>query len=52
MYKEIIAFICFKTGRPACSQTRLDQAAALREEMTIAAELKDYLTLYAYSIVE
>jgi malate synthase len=50
--KEIIGFIRSKTGEPAYSQTRFDQAASLFEEMTIATELKDFLTLDAYFMLE
>jgi malate synthase len=50
--QQIIGSMHSKTGKPACSQTRFDQAASLFEEMTIAAELKDPRTPDAYSMLE
>jgi malate synthase len=50
--KEIIGFIRTEIGKPAYSQTQLDQAASLFEKkLTIAAELSDLLTPDAYSML-
>jgi malate synthase len=50
--EDITGSIRAKTGEPAYSQTRFDEAATLFEKMTGAAELKDFLTLDAYSMLE
>jgi hypothetical protein len=49
---SILDSIRTKTGEFAYTQTRFDEAAKLFEQMTIAVELNDFLTLDAYSRLE
>ena len=50
--EDITGSIRAKTGEPAYSQTRFDEAANLFEKMTSAAQPEDFLTLNTYSRLE